>query len=497
MRHRPPPERGRHPSPTVGSGAVLPVVCAASFLTFLDVSVVNIAFPSIAGSFAGTRESVLTWVVSGYGVTFAACLAPAGRLADVIGRGRLFLVGLGAFVLTSLACAAAPTAALLIAARLLQGVSAAVVVPASIGLLLGAVEPDKRAGAIGTWTATNGLGAVLGPVLGGLLVDQFGWRAIFAINIPIGLILLAAVVRLIPMDRPETRAPLPDVLGTIVFATAIGSLVAAITRGQDWGWTSPLTLALLIGGAVLLGLGMVRAREHRSPAVDLGLWRVGLFARTSAASAVIGLALFAHMLMGPIFLSTVWHYSVIKASLVLTIAAVAAMVSSVLVGKVGTVENAGRLSALGATLFGAGAAVLGTNALTATDRLWTVWAPAAAVIGLGIGFAFAALGIAASAAIPEDRYAAGLGMNFTVRQLGGALGIAILAAVVSAHGRHLLDAVHVLYRIEAIVLVAAIPLCLTLRPVTKILTDDVRPGEESDHRPERLGPGVVKGGGGQ
>lgn len=447
-----------------GPGAVLAIVCAASFLTFLDVSVVNIAFPSIAGSFSGTRESVLTWVVSGYGVTFAACLAPAGRLADVIGRGRLFLVGLIAFVITSLACAVAPTAALLIAARLLQGISAAVVVPASIGLLLGAVDPDKRTSAIGTWTATNGLGAVLGPVLGGLLVDRFGWRAIFAINIPVGLILVLAALRLVPLARPRNRGPLPDVLGTIVFATAIGSLVAAVTRGQDWGWSSPLTLGLLLGGAALLGLGLARARVHHSPAVDLGLWRVGLFARTSAASAVIGLALFAHMLMGPIFLSMVWHYSVIKASLVLTIAAVTAMISSVLVGKIGTVANAGRLSALGAMLFAAGAAVLGTNALTVTDRLWTVWAPAAAVIGLGIGFAFTALGISASAAIPEDRYAAGLGMNFTVRQAGGALGIAILAAVISAHAPHLLEAVHTLYRIEALVLLLAIPLCLTLKP---------------------------------
>ncbi|BEK89801.1 hypothetical protein GCM10010198_74900 [Nocardia seriolae] len=154
-------------------------------------------------------------------------------------------------------------------------------------------------------------------------------------------------------------------LGTVVFATAIGSLVAAITRGQDWGWDSPLTLAGLLGGAILLALGLIRAREHRSPAVDLGLWRDGLFARTGAASAVIGLALSAHMLMGPIFLSAVWHYSVIKASLVLTIAAVTAMISSVLVGRIGTISNAGRLSALGAALFAAGAAVLGAHAVAA------------------------------------------------------------------------------------------------------------------------------------
>ncbi|UGT44721.1 DHA2 family efflux MFS transporter permease subunit [Nocardia yamanashiensis] len=448
----------------IGARAVSAVVCAASFLTFLDVSVVNIAFPSIARSFSGTGQSVLTWVVSGYSVTFAAGLAPAGRLADVIGRGRLFLLGLAGFVLTSLACALAPSAAALIAARLLQGVTAAVVVPASVGLLLGVVAPERRPGAIGTWTATNGLGAVLGPVLGGLLVDQFGWRGIFAINIPIGLVLVVIGLRFVPMDRPRARAPLPDALGALLFATGTGSIVAAITRGQDWGWTAPLTVSLLLGGLVLLLLALLRARTHRSPAVDLGLWRNGLFARTSLASAVIGLALFAHMLIGPIFLAEIWHYSVVKASFVLTIAAVGAMLTSIVVGRIGTPHNAGRLAALGALLFAAGATLLGTHALTAAERLWTVWAPAAAVIGLGIGLSFAALGIAASAAIPEDEFAAGLGMNFTVRQVGGGFGIAILAALVSAHGIHLLDAVHELYRVEAVVLLAAAPLCLTLRP---------------------------------
>ncbi|QLY27567.1 MFS transporter [Nocardia huaxiensis] len=451
-----------------GTGPVLLIVCAASFLTFLDVSVVNIAFPSISESFSATPESMLTWVVSGYSVTFAAGLAPAGRLADVIGRGRLFLLGLAAFVLTSLACAVAPTAELLIGARLLQGIAAAVVVPASIGLLLGAIEPAKRAGAIGTWTATNGLGAVLGPVLGGLLVDQFGWRAIFAINIPVGIALVAAAFRLIPQDRPAVRGPLPDAVGALCFATATGAIVAAVTRGQDWGWSSPLTTSLLLGGLALLLYSLLRARTHRSPAVDLQLWRVGLFARTSLASAIIGLALFAHMLMGPIFLATIWHYSVIKASFVLTIAAVAAMITSVIVGKIGTPDNAGRLSAVGALLFAGGAAVLGTNALTETERLWTVWAPAAAVIGFGIGLAFASLGICASAAIPEEKFAAGLGMNFTVRQVGGGLGIAILAAIVSANGVHLMDAVHELYRVEAVVLLLAAPLCLTLKPAKAI-----------------------------
>lgn len=447
---------------TVDSRAVLLIVCAASFLTFLDVSVVNIAFPNIAAAFPGTNEAVLTWVVSGYSVTFAAGLAPAGRLADVFGRGRLFLAGLIGFLCTSLACALAPTAELLIAARLLQGLAAAVVVPASVGLLLGVVTPEQRSGAIGAWTATNGLGAVLGPVLGGLLVDQFGWRAIFAINIPVGVALVVVAVLFVPLARPRARGPLPDVWGALLFAGGTGAVVAAVTRGQDWGWTSALTAALLIGGTVVLAAALLRAHFHASPAVDVALWRDGLFARISLTSAMIGMALFAHMLMGPIFLMTVWHYSVIKSALVLTIAAVTAMISSVVVGKIGTPRNAGRLTALGAALFAGGAAVLGTSLLTVTERLWTVWAPTAAVVGLGIGFAFASLGIAAAAATPEEKFAAGLGMTFTVRQVGGSLGIAVLAAIVSAHRPRLLDAVHELYRVEAVVLLIAVPLALTL-----------------------------------
>lgn len=475
MKHRVPDDTARG---AVDSRRVLLIVCAASFLTFLDVSVVNIAFPSIAAAFPGTPEAALTWVVSGYSVTFAAGLAPAGRLADVFGRGRLFLAGLIGFVLTSLACALAPTAELLIAARLLQGVTAAIVVPASVGLLLGVVTPEQRSGAIGAWTATNGLGAVLGPVLGGLLVDQFGWRAIFAINIPVGVVLVIVAMLTVPLARPQARGPLPDAWGALLFAGGTGSIVAAITRGQDWGWTSPLTLVLLLGGLVVLIAALVRAHFHASPAVDVALWRDGLFARISLTSSLIGMALFAHMLMGPIFLMTVWHYSVIKSSLVLTIAALTAMISSIVVGKIGTPANAGRFIALGAALFAVGAAVLGTHLLSATERLWTVWAPTAAVVGLGIGFAFASLGIAAAAATPEEKFAAGLGMTFTVRQVGGSLGIAVLAAIISAHGTRLLDAAHQLYRVEAVVLLIAIPLGLTLR-VKRPPTGNPVPGEDA------------------
>lgn len=460
MKHRVPNDTVRG---AVDSRRVLLIVCMASFLTFLDVSVVNIAFPSIAAAFPGTQEAVLTWVVSGYSVTFAAGLAPAGRLADVFGRGRLFLAGLIGFVLTSLACALAPTSELLIAARLLQGVAAAIVVPASVGLLLGVVTPEKRSGAIGAWTATNGLGAVLGPVLGGLLVDQFGWRAIFAINIPFGVLLVVVALLTVPLARPQARRALPDASGALLFAGGTGSVVAAVTRGQDWGWTSLLTLVLLIGGLMVLTAALVRARFHTSPAVDVALWRDGLFARISLTSSLIGMALFAHMLMGPVFLMSVWHYSVIKSSLVLTIAALTAMISSIIVGKIGRPANAGTLTALGAGLFAVGAGVLGTPVLSATERLWMVWAPTAAVVGLGIGFAFASLGIAAAAAIPDEKFAAGLGMTFTVRQIGGSLGIAVLAAIISAHGVRLLDAAHQLYRMEAVILLIAIPLSLTLK----------------------------------
>ena len=219
------------------------IVCTGVFMSSLDLFIVNIAFPSIASYYSGSSLASLSWIVSGYSIVFAALLVPAGRWADAFGRKRAFMLGLGIFVAASAGCAVAPTVALLIAARLVQAVGGALMLPTSLGLILPEFEVHERHSAIGVWAATGGIAAAAGPPLGGLLV-QADWRLVFLVNIPVGLIGLVAARRVL-VERREPNALTPDLLGAVGFVVAIASLVLAIVKGPDWGWASAPVLLLL------------------------------------------------------------------------------------------------------------------------------------------------------------------------------------------------------------------------------------------------------------
>ncbi|WP_420107257.1 MFS transporter [Nocardia asteroides] len=188
------------------AGRTLAVAVGAAFIAFLDLSVVNIAFPTIAETYPATATSTLTWIVSGYAIAFAALLTPAGRLADVLGRRRLLVLALAGFAVTSLLCGLAPGADWLIAGRVLQGATAAFMVPAALGLVLAVTPRAKIGAAIGAWSAAGGFAAVVGPAIGGALVESLGWRSVFLVNVPIALILIVPGLRL-PRPRARTGTP--------------------------------------------------------------------------------------------------------------------------------------------------------------------------------------------------------------------------------------------------------------------------------------------------
>jgi MFS family permease len=213
-------------------GLVLLIASVATFLDFLDVTVVNIAFPSLQTHFPHATLSELSWVVTAYAVVFAALLTPAGRLADVIGRKRVFLSGVAAFTLASAASAAAPSVAVLIASRAVQGGAAAVTIPAALGIVLAVTPAEKRTAAIGLWGASASISAIVGPTLGGLLVHAFDWRAVFLVNVPVGIVTVIAGIRLLPEVREGDRR-LPDLLGTAVLAASLALLVVGVTKGTD------------------------------------------------------------------------------------------------------------------------------------------------------------------------------------------------------------------------------------------------------------------------
>ena len=226
------------------------IVCVGVFMASLDLFIVNIAFPSIGRHFNGASLSSLSWLLSGYAIIFAALLVPAGRWADAFGRKRAFLIGLGVFVAASTGCALAPSVNFLIAARLVQAAGGALMLPTSLGLMLPEFEPHERHVAIGVWAATGGIAAAAGPPLGGLLV-QADWRLVFLVNVPVGLTGLILGARTLA-ERREQGAGRPDLIGALALIAAIGSLVVAITKGQEWGWGSPATISLLAVALVLL-----------------------------------------------------------------------------------------------------------------------------------------------------------------------------------------------------------------------------------------------------
>ncbi|MGW0247861.1 MFS transporter [Nocardia goodfellowii] len=444
------------PPTAKAAGITLLIACGAAFIAFLDLSVVNIAFPAIARSYPDTAATTLTWVVSGYAVAFAAFLTPAGRFADTLGRRRMFLLALAGFALTSLLCGLAPTAGWLIAGRLLQGVTAALMVPAALGLVLSVTPREKIGAAIGAWSAAGGFAAVVGPALGGGLVEAFSWRAVFVINVPVALALIVAVLR---TSVPDSRTPgsaLPDPLGTAAVAIGLGGLVAGVTEGQRWGWIDPVTLGCLIAGALLLLFALIRARGHHNPAIAVDLWRSRPYALANAGSFVFGAAMFAWLLAGPLFLDAIWGYSVLASAGAMTVGAVAAMITATLVGRLTTAGARRWAGVLGAVLFTASVGWMSTGMFGSEPALWSAWIPAGILGGGGLGIVVTVLGTASASSLPPQQFAAGVGMNLTARQVGGALGVALLAAIFAANPDQPLTAFHTLFAVCAGITVLAV-----------------------------------------
>ncbi|MFC9295329.1 DHA2 family efflux MFS transporter permease subunit [Streptomyces sp. NPDC057011] len=413
---------------------ILALACAVTFLAFLDATVVNVAFPDLRRAFPEVSLARLTWVVSAYAVLFAALLAAAGRLADTLGRRTLFLGSSLAFTLTSLAAGAAPTADLLILARALQGAAAAGMIPAALGLVLAHTPPGRRAAALGAWGAAGGLAAAVGPSLGGLLVEAWDWRAIFLVNVPLGLVVCWAAARAVPREAPTGRQ-LPDPLGTFALALGIGGVVTGLSQGQEWGWTDPAVLVLLAGGALCAATALHRSRRHPAPAVDRDLWRDPVFARASTGALLFGTAMYAWLLTGPSYLIARWNYSVLEAGFGVTPGAVLAMAGALVVGRRVPAHRQWAAVTVGSLLFAANALLL-WGWVDASTSYAQIFLPAGLLGGLGIGVTLTALSTAASAALPPQRFAAGTGLLMTARQLGGALGVAATAALLTGAGDH-------------------------------------------------------------
>jgi EmrB/QacA subfamily drug resistance transporter len=406
------------------------IVCAGVFMASLDLFIVNIAFPSIERSFHHASLGSLSWIVSGYAIVFAALLVPAGRWADAFGRKRAFLLGLAIFVIASVGCAVSPSIGWLIAARVIQAAGGALMLPTSLGLILPEFAPSERHSAIGAWAATGAIAAATGPPLGGLLV-QADWRLVFLVNVPVGVLGLAFGVRIL-CERREAGALRPDLLGALTFTVAIGALVVAIVNGQAWGWDSLRVLGLLMLTAILLPTIWWRSGRHPSPLFEPAMLRVRSFSLAVTASILFFAGFAAMLLSGVLFLTTVWHEPVLTAGLMLFPGPLMAAVFSVPSARLGA-RFGYRLPGVAGSLLFAGASVFWITQTGDHPAYVSQYLPGIACSGAGVGLVIPTLTGAGASSLPAARFATGAAVLTMGRQVGSALGIAVLVAVLGTH----------------------------------------------------------------
>ena len=414
--------------------AIVGVLGLAVFMSSLDLFIVNLAFPYIGREYHGTGLGSLSWVLNAYTIVFAAVLVPAGRWADRVGRRRIFLAGLVGFSLGSALCGLASGVPELIAARIIQAAGAGLMVPASLSLLLASVPVSGRARAIGTWSALGALGAALGPVIGGSLV-QVSWRWVFWINIPVGLLAVLLTTRIVPESKDRHARGRPDLAGAALLAFAVGLVAFALVKAPEWGWGSARFLEALAASVACAAIMIWRSRRHHSPVIELGLLRSRTFAGAFAASILYYAAFGAFVLNSVEFLTGAWHYSAIRAGLAigpgpLMVLPFARAVAPRLATRIG---GPGRVAVIGC-LVNAGAMALWLIQIQAQPAYLTHLLPAQLLGGAGVGLTIPSLLGVGSLSLTPDRFGTGSGILNMARQVGTVLGVAGLVAILAHAG---------------------------------------------------------------
>ena len=410
-----------------GQRWTLLVVCLATGVLLLNVSAPSVTLPAV-GRDLGADLSVLQWVVSGYSLALAATLLTAGTLADLVGRRRMFLGGLAGFAAASVLCALAPSALVLIAGRAAQGLAGAVLLSSSLALLAQDFTGTARAGAIGIWGATVAAAFAVGPLEGGLLTESFGWRAIFVLDAAVALACLPVAIRRLRESR-DPDADGVDWWGTLTLSTGLFLGVFALTRGDVAGWGSGIILASAAGAALLLAAFVVVERREREPMLDLGLFAIPTFTGASVVVMVMAATTFGPFLYLTLFLLDGAGTSPTEVGLQLLPLSGAALVVSVLGGRFAGVLPVRAALPAGQLLCAAG--LLAMRGLEASSP-WTAMLPGLLVLGVGIGLANPAVTYAALGVVPATRSGMASGVNNTFRQVGIALGIAVLGTLLPA-----------------------------------------------------------------
>jgi EmrB/QacA subfamily drug resistance transporter len=405
----------------------LALLCAVQFMVVLDIAIVNVALPSIQLDLGFAQED-LQWVISAYALVFGGFLLLGGRLADILGRKRVFMGGLVIFAVGSLVCGLAWSDESLIAARALQGLGAAAITPAALSILTTTFsEGRERNIALGAWGAVGGFGAAAGVLMGGILTDLLSWEWIFYVNVPISLVALALAPVLLAESR-DAHGQSHDVPGAVLVTAGLSLLVLGITQGYGWGWGSAETIGVFVASAILLVAFALWESRQREPLVPLSIFvRLQTLTAANVVMFVMGTAMFSMFLMLTLYMQQVLGYTPLETGLgylaVAGTAVIWANVAAVAVNRVGVKP---------ALVFGMVLLTVGLLYFTQVSvdgSYWTDLFPGFLIIGLAIPFAFVPITIAALAGTRPDEAGLASGLINTTQQIGGAVGIALLSTI--------------------------------------------------------------------
>ena len=403
-------------------------ICLGYFMVIVDATIVNVALPALGRDLGGGVSS-LQWVVDAYTVVFAGLLLPGGSLGDRVGSRRVFSVGLAVFTLASAVCGAAPNVAVLIAARALQGVGAALLVPSSLALLRGVyAERRARARAVGIWGAVAGTGAASGPILGGALVGAISWRAVFIVNVPVGIAALVLAAKHLPASGESTDAGF-DPPGQALGILSLTLITLGAIEGGSAGWTAVQTLVPLAAAAVALVLFVVRERLARDPMLPLSLFANRTFSAASFVGLAINLGFYGQLFTISLLFQHARGYSALQTGLALLPEGVFVAIASTVSGRM-TARLGPRVPMLTGLLLGA-AGFLGL--LTAGRTSYLVLVVPLMAAGFGMALTMPAATAAVIEAAPADRAGIASGVLNAARQAGGALGVALLGSLIAGN----------------------------------------------------------------
>ena len=415
----------------------LAIVCVAFFMTVLDVSIVNVALPSIGDSLHFSATG-LQWVITAYAITFGGFLLLGGRAGDILGRKRMFLVGVLIFSIASLVCGLSGSTGVLIAARAVQGFGAAIVSPSTLSIITTTfAEGPERNKALGIWGAMGGSGAAAGVLFGGILTKYLGWEWIFFVNVPVGVLVLALAPGIVRESRAPDVGRNFDTIGAASVTGGLTLLVYGISKAPVDGWGDATTIGLLIAAAALIAFFVLWESRAANPLMPLSIFRIRTLAGANVVGALLGASIFADFFLLTLYVQNVLHYSALKTGITFLATA-------------GTVVLVAGLAQYLSTRIGPKPVMVAGLALNTGALIWYAQIPVDGtyvhnllggyvMFGFGLSFAFIPVSIAALAGVGPREAGLASGLLNTAQQVGGAIGVAIASSVAVSHATHLLQ----------------------------------------------------------